>query len=351
MTGPVPIPAPRLLVVRLPNPAGDVVQATPALRALRRALPDTRIIWSGRPPALTLLDGLHDRDETRAIDGDLRHGLGKDVRLGRAWRLTGADAVLLFPNSIGAAVAAWSSRIPVRVGYARHGRRALLSHPIPPLRDGRRVRPEPMRTYYLRLASLFGGTDDGQGTRLAITTEGEVRARQRLAEAHVGDRFFTVSPGAAFGPSKVYPPALLAEAVHCVREATGLVPVVLCGPGEEAIAADLAARVGPPVVPTHASVARWPEAKAILARSALLLTTDAGPRHVAAALGVPVVCIMGPTDPRWSLGDRATTTVVRNEAIPCLGCHLKSCPIGHGCMLELPPEAVVEACLDRLGAG
>jgi heptosyltransferase-2 len=126
---------------------------------------------------------------------------------------------------------------------------------------------------------------------------------------------------------------------------------VLCGPGEEAIAADVAARVGPPVVATHDAVARWPEAKAILARSALLLTTDAGPRHVAAALGVPVVCVMGPTDPRWSLGDRATTTVVRNEALWCLGCHLKSCPIGHGCMRDLPPEAVAQACLARLRAG
>jgi heptosyltransferase-2 len=349
VTDVAPISAPRVLVVRLPNPAGDVVQATPALRALRRALPGTRLVWSGRPPALALLEGLRDRDEVHPIEGDLRRGLGKDVRLGRAWRALGADAVVLFPNSVGAAVAAWASRIPVRAGYARHGRRPLLTHPIPPLRDGRRVRPEAMRGYYLRLAALFGGTDDGLGTRLAITPEGEARAADRLARARLPERFWAVSPGAAFGPSKVYPPDRLAEVVRRLRAATGLVPVVLCGPGEEDVAAEVVRLVGAPVVSTHDSVARWPEAKAILARAALLLTPDAGPRHVAAALGVPVVCVMGPTDPRWSAGDAATTTVVRHEALSCLGCHLKTCPIGHGCMRDLPPEAVAAACLARLG--
>jgi heptosyltransferase-2 len=343
------IPPPRLLVVRLPNPAGDVVQATPALRALRRALPDTRILWSGRPAALSLLEGLPDRDEVHAIEGGLERGLGKDLRLGRAWRALGADAVLLLSNSVGVGIAAGASRIPVRAGYARHGRRPLLTHPIPPLRDGRRIRPEPMRGYYLRLAGLFGGEDDGLGPRLALTPDGEARAAERLARAGAPPRFWAVSPGAAFGPSKAYPPDRLAEVVRRVRAATGLVPLVLCGPGEQALAAEVVRLAGAPVVTTHASVARWPEAKAILARASLLLTPDAGPRHVAAAFGVPVVCVMGPTDPRWSGGDGATTTVVRREGLSCLGCHLKACPIGHPCMRDLPPGAVADACIARLG--
>jgi len=133
-----------------------------------------------------------------------------------------------------------------------------------------------------------------------------------------------------------------------VRAASGLLPLVLCGPGEEALAAETAERIGEPVLRTDREPARWPETKALLARCAVLVTPDAGPRHVAAALGVPVVAILGPTDPRWS-SDAAT--VVRQEDLPCLCCHQKTCPIeGHPCMETLPPAAVADACLSLLAA-
>lgn len=345
-----PVPAPRALLVRLPNPAGDVVLATPALRALRRALPDTRIVVSGRTPALDLIDGLADFDEAHFILGAVANGPGAPLRLGRAWRELGVDAVLLLTGSFSSALAARASGAPVRVGYARHGRRSLLTHVLEVPLEGKRPKPEPMRTHYLRLASLFGGADDGLPPRLVVTQDGEDLVLERVTAERIPFGVVAVSPGAAFGASKVYPVALLAEAVRRVRKETGLVPLVLVGPGEEALGAELVALVGPPVASTHRRVAKWSEAKALLRHSDLLITPDAGPRHVAAALGVPVVCLMGPTDPRWSAGDEATTTIVRREDLDCLGCHLRSCPIGHPCMLGLSPHLVVRACVDRLAA-
>lgn len=345
-----PVPAPRALLVRLPNPAGDVVLATPALRALRRALPKTRIVVSGRPPALDLLDGLRDFDDAHFIVGALGKGPGAALRLGRAWRELEVDAVLLLTGSFSSALAARTSAAPVRVGYSRHGRRSLLTHVLEVPLEGKRPRPEPMRTHYLRLAALFGGTDDGSPPRLVVTQDGEDLVLERVTAERIPFGVVAVSPGAAFGASKLYPVPLLAEAIRRVRKATGLVPLVLVGPGEEALGAELVSLLGPPVASTHRHVAKWSETKALLRHADLLVTPDAGPRHVAAALGVPVVCLMGPTDPRWSAGDEATTTIVRRDDLDCLGCHLRSCPIGHPCMLGLSPERVVRACVDRLAA-
>ena len=83
---------------------------------------------------------------------------------------------------------------------------------------------------------------------------------------------------------------------------------VLCGPGEEELGRSVhrllreptALHDRPPRVGTHEAVPDLGELKALIARCDVLATTDAGPRHVAEALGVPTVVWMGPTDPRWS---------------------------------------------------
>ncbi|MCH2376133.1 MAG: lipopolysaccharide heptosyltransferase II, partial [Planctomycetes bacterium] len=83
----------------------------------------------------------------------------------------------------------------------------------------------------------------------------------------------------------------------------------------------------------------------------LLVTTDAGPRHYAAAFGTPVVTVMGPTDPRYSAVNLERSEVVRHD-VPCGPCHLKVCPIDHQCMVGITPEEVLERVKDldrRLG--
>lgn len=336
--------AARVVVVRLPNPAGDVVQSTPALRAIRAAFPGARVVWAGREPALELLGGLAERDDVMPVAGDLDRGAGAPRRLGRLWREAGADVVVVMPGSVSSALAARASGAAVRVGVGGRGRRLLLTHVVPVPAE-----PHAMRAHYAALAAAVGGRDDGAPPRLVPTPAGEAAAAARLAASGATGRpLLAVSPGAAFGPSKVYPPRLLADAVARVRAATGLLPLVLCGPGEEALAAETADRAGEPVLRTDASPARWPETKSLLARAALLLTPDAGPRHVAAALGVPVVALLGPTDPRWSSDD---ATVLRTEGLACLACHERVCPVeGHPCMEALDPATVADACLSRLAS-
>ena len=77
--------------------------------------------------------------------------------------------------------------------------------------------------------------------------------------------------------------------------------------------------------------------------------TDSGTRHVATALGVPVVVLMGPTDPVYTATNLRTTAVLR-EPVECAPCHLKECPIDHRCMERIGADRAIEAG-ERLLAG
>lgn len=341
------IAAPRHLVVRLPNPLGDAVMAVPALRALRAALPDTRITWAGRRAPNAVLEGLPYRDDVMPLEGRTARGRAAAAQL----RRLGADATLLLPGSLSSAVAARVARTPVRVGVPGDGRRWLLTHAVDVPRDpdapGKPL-PRPMTEHYLALAAPFGARPDDVGVELRTTAFDEERVDRRFRDVADGVVLLGVNPGAAFGETKILPPETIAAAVRAIREEFDVLPVVLCGPGERVLGEATAAAIGD-CLSVHDDVPDIGELKALVRRLAVLVSADAGPRHVAEALGTKVVVWMGPTDPRWS--GHSAASVVRNEALDCLACHLKRCPIGLPCMKALDPMQLASATRALLTEG
>jgi heptosyltransferase-2 len=338
---------PQHLLVRLPNPLGDAVMATPALRALRQALPATRITWAGGPAAQSVLEGLTMRDDVMPLAEKDARGRRAPLRAGRILKSLGADAALLLPNSFSSALAVRRAGIGVRVGSDLHARRALLTTVVrlPKTEDGK-LQPRSMVDHYLDLAAPFGAVADGRGTELATTAFDDERAARRLEDAPTAVPLIGINPGAAFADTKIYPPERIAAAVQAVGKQHPMWPVVLCGPGEEALAADVAGRLAGACTSCHDAPPDLGELKALLVRLTVLATTDAGPRHMAEALGTPTVVWMGPTDPRWS--GHSAAQIVRREDLDCLACHRKVCPIGLPCMRELEPERVAQAILRLL---
>jgi heptosyltransferase-2 len=75
-----------------------------------------------------------------------------------------------------------------------------------------------------------------------------------------------------------------------------------------------------------------------------LVTTDSGPRHFAVAFGTPVVGLYGPTPPIWGDNPTARGIDLQVNNLDCLGCHQRSCPLGHHrCMRDLTVDRVFEA--------
>lgn len=89
--------------------------------------------------------------------------------------------------------------------------------------------------------------------------------------------------------------------------------------------------------------------KACLRRSDLLVTTDSGPRHIAAAFDVPTVVLFGPIHPAWSY-NYATSSIQMYDHLDCSPCGKRVCPLGHHrCMNDLTPDRVHRAVTMLLG--
>ena len=78
-------------------------------------------------------------------------------------------------------------------------------------------------------------------------------------------------------------------------------------------------------------------------RTRLMVSTDSGPRHVAAALGKPVVTVYGPMLPIWSENPTVNAVDLHLD-LDCIGCRSRICPLGHHrCMQDLSDQTVYEA--------
>ena len=335
---------PARILVRLPNWVGDVVMATPALAALRAAHPGAEIVAEGRPYLAGLVRGLASVNrflpEVRATSGRVRALRGERF-----------DWAVLLPDSVRSALAPFLARVPVRAGYARDPlRRALLTRALaPPHAAGRRV-PISMVERYLRITRALGCADPAERrTALAVDAAAASAVAKRLDEAGLaaGARALVLTPGASFGSSKLWPPAHFAAAADAIARRHGLAVVLAPGPGEEALAREIAGSMQ-----ERASVLADPptslaELVALIGSAALHLGNDTGPRHIAVALGTPTIVLIGPTDPRHTAHQLERQRVLR-EDVACSPCGLKACPIDRRCMTRIGPDRVVAAAAELL---
>lgn len=335
--------------MRLPNPLGDAVMATPALRALRRGLPDAEIHALGPPQHEPLLAGVEGFDVYHPYRGRSFAALRERAR---ALQDLAFDVAVILPDSPRAALDAVVARIPRRIGYGRDWlRRALLTQSIDaPREHGQRV-PFSMIERYLRIPRLLGIPDAGDRLTLVVSEADKDAADAALSAVGVArdDAMLLVSPGAAFGRSKLWPPRHFAQACDEITRRFGLRVVLAPAPNpeEEAIAAQVAQAMQEAcvVLPPTDGLGTF---KAVVARATLVLTNDTGPRHLAVALDRPVVTLMGPTDPRHTAHHLERQRVLFLD-LACRPCHAKECPLGHQrCLVDLPPEQAVEAAAQLL---
>ena len=290
------------LAIILPNWIGDAVMATPALRALRRGAGSTaRIVGFGRAAICDLLAGGAQLDELQELPVTRRYPFARSLRLAARLRAGRFDSAVLLTNGLGAAGAVWLAGIGERAGYARRGRGPLLTRPLQPPRDAAGFRPISAIDYYLALAAALGCPTEAPQMELATTAADEAAA-DRIWNgfgARSGRPTVVLNNNAAISSAKLWPASSMAELARRMGQALGVNVLVLAGPGEQDAAARivaLAATAGVIAMPAPGIGAN----KACIRRAHLMVSTDSGPRHIAAAFGVPLVSLFGPTDPRWA---------------------------------------------------
>ena len=333
----IPLESIRRVLLRLPNWLGDTVMAEPVLRALRVALPEAEL-WCLGPWVTTILES--EPGITRRLVPARR----VNARLTQARRLrrVGFDLALILPNSFETALAGWLSGARWRVGYAGNGRSVLLTHAVRP-GDGHVHEV----AAYLRLLGPLGVDDRGTTPRLSVDPARRTEARRLLGDVApaAGRPRVALQLGAAFGPSKLWPPERIG-ALATRLAARGIHPVLLGSAGTQGIAAAVSLAAGAPL-PSLVGRDRPALLPAVLAEFDAVVAADSGPAHVAAAVGVPGVTLFGPTDPRLTAPVGPGQRAVWRQP-PCGPCFRPECPIDHRCLRTVEVDEVETAVVAAL---
>jgi heptosyltransferase-2 len=349
------------IAIYLPGWVGDAVMATPCVRAMRNHFRTAQITAVVKPYVAGVFEGCDWFDRvlvvpTRNWDGGVLAVAGH-LRRGRY------DLALLLSNSFRSALTAWLGGCRRRVGYARHGRSLLLTDAVPPVTDPKgRLVPSPILDAYNLLAEWLGCPAPGHRLWLSTTTTDEAAAERvwQLTGLEYFQEIVCLNPGAAFGSAKHWPVDHFAALARDLAVQRGSGILVLCGPGELDLCREIAARA------RHASVFALADylapgrpdgpmlslglSKACVSRCDLLVTTDSGPRHFAAAFDRPVITLFGPTHIAWTETYHPRAVHLQKE-VPCGPCQKRVCPLDHRCMTQLGHREVFQTAVNLLDQG
>jgi heptosyltransferase-2 len=317
---------PARLLVRAPNWLGDAVLSLPAVRDLRRNFPAARIEVLARPWVAPLYGAVSEVDAIRES-----RGVGADAEAVRG----AFDAAVLLPNSFASALSVWRAAIPERWGYATDLRGPLLTRRprVPAEVRGR------SQVYYYRAMLAGLGLDVSPEADATLRCPEDWAARGAALLGGGDQPWIGLNPGAFFGPAKRWLPERYAAAGELLARHAGARVAILGGASERALGEAIAAGMRAPARMLCGETT-LPELVGVLSRLRLLVTNDSGPMHVAAALGVPLVAVFGPTDWRETAPVGRRHRLIR-EPVPCSPCLLRECPIDHRCMKRIPVDRVV----------
>jgi heptosyltransferase-2 len=355
------MPDPRKILVVQPSWVGDAVMATPTLRALRELYPAAHISYLMRRYVKPVYAGMPWADQLityRTGKTKAKAGKGQFFDLAARLRAARFDLAVLLPNSFKTALVCKMAGIPRVVGYERDGRGFLLTDKLLPVKDKGKFIPSPIVKYYLGLAHYLGSGHRDLRLQLFVT-EGEKReARDVLARCGLdpelerpasGGRppLVVLNPGAAFGAAKCWRAEYFAELADRLIDELGATVLLSAAPKERTIVETIKRQMRHAPVDLSTAGMTLGSLKEIVRRCDLMVTNDTGPRHIAAALDVPVVTVFGPTHPEWTEIYYAKERQVAVKVF-CGPCQKKTCPLDHRCMTRLTPGMVYEKVVELL---
>ena len=351
---------PRKILVVQPSWVGDAVMATPMLRALRELYPAAEISYLLRRYVKEIFTGMPWVDRLITFrTGRTKAKAGKGL-FDLAARLRSAkfDLAILLPNSFKTALICKMARIKKVVGYDRDGRGFLLSDKLLPVKERGKFVPSPIVKYYLGLSQYLGSKNRDLTLKLFVTNADRREADGVFASASLGaeqDRpaqqgrppLILLNPGAQYGAAKCWLPENFAALGDRFAEELGATVLISASPKERRIVDAIRHRMKRPPVDLSTHGLTLGALKEIVRRCDLMVTNDTGPRHIAAAMDVPVVTIFGPTHPEWTEIYYAKERQVAVKVF-CGPCQKKTCPLDHRCMTRVTPAMVFDAAMQLL---
>ncbi len=343
----------RKIVIRMPNWVGDVVMATPALRALRGSFPGARITAVINSGVHKVIRGSAEIDRTIQYkrDGSAPKVMREFLACTSAIRKEKNDLALILPNSFSSALMMRIAGVPERVGYRRDMRRFLLTSSLQrPKDENGRFLPQYMAKYYLRLCRAAGAENTGDIRPHLDFAESDMQSAMALL-CKTGMKpekpYFLLHPDAGYGPSKLWPAGHFSALTRMLHDYYDAQVAFIGSKSAGALVADIRENATNPTFDLTACGIDLHLLKCVVKRCRLLVSTDSGPRHYGIALGVPTVCLIGPTSPAYTDSGLPHDNIIRTQT-DCGPCQKKNCRTDHRCMVDISPERVFLRCKELL---
>ena len=338
----------KILILK-PSSLGDVVQALPVLRRIKRHLPTSEIYWWIDSSLAPLLQG--DPDLAGVVLFERRRWAAPQ-HWGEIWhsvrwlRRQAFDWVIDLQCLMRSGIFAWlaNGKLSVGLDEPREGARGFYDHIV--------ARPSALThavDWYLRVLPVLGVPVDGDIQWLPRRPHvADALRRQWPLD---GARWIALQPGARW-PNKRWPVESYAALVRLLAPAHPGCRFAILGGQEDRSLGEAIAQVDPARCLDLTGRLSLPEMVEWVRLSELMVTNDTGPMHVAAALGTPIVALLGPTEPRRTGPYRQLDHVLQLD-LPCVPCLKPRCAYARPfeCLRAIPPAAVLEAVQKRLAAG
>jgi heptosyltransferase III len=329
-----------VLIIKL-RYIGDVLLATPTVRAIKAAKPDVTVTMMVNRGTEDILSGNLDLEEVVVLD---KGSLGAQSRLIASLRSRRFDTVVDLTDGDRSAFLSWVSGASVRIGFndehrwrGKYYTQVVQSMPGVQHRIDRDLEAlKPMKVQA-----------DSKNLYLRVTPEEVDSADQLLDQLGVqrSQSMVILQPGARYW-FKAWPPERYAELADRLTSQYGCHVLI----GGSSADLDLAqqirqmAKSRPRIMAGRTTIKQF---AAIAKRSVLFVGSDSGAMHIAAAVGTSVVALFGPSNPReW--GPRGGPAEVLYKEIDCRSCFHPTCTRGEENCMRLIAVQEVFAAAQRL---
>lgn len=329
-----------ILIVKL-SAIGDVIHALPIGHALKQLYPQSRITWIVEKPAYDLLTNnpyideimIFEKAKYKSFYGLLHHS----HELSGILHSKHFDLAIDLQGLFKSAAISWLSGANERLVYCNARE---LSDWV-----GKRVCGEFSDRHivdrYLDVVRHLGGNIQEPDFTIKITNE-EAQLSHTIATKagfDLNQAYVVLAPGTNW-PNKCWPLPHFSTLSNKLT-AMNVIPVIVGGPGDQRLAAEISANTTiPPVDLTGKTSLK--QLAYIIQQAKAFVGGDTGPMHLAAALKTPTVAMFGPTDVNRN-GPYGKNNIVLTVEHDCQGCWKRSCPLNKECLENITPDKVCEA--------
>jgi heptosyltransferase-1 len=336
----------KILIIKL-SAIGDVVQTLPALEAIKKRYPDSEITWVVEEAAAGILEGhplidrllvSHRRAWLRMLRNPLKaaKGVVDITRFIKDLRSVRYDIAIDFQGLSKSGMLIGLARAARKIGFdkTRELSYLFLNERLPAYDIEKHALDR-----YLDVARYLGANEPFSSCTLPI--EREVSAiRMKIEGMHLQGRPLVVVNPVARWKTKLWLERNFADLADRLVKEKKAVVIFTGSTADRAVNERIISMMKETAV-NWAGETTLKELAALASLSALFITTDTGPMHLAAAAGAKVLALFGPTAP-WRTGPYGSSHVVVRTGIACSPCFKRTCEIGVRCMEEITVEEVME---------